>query len=513
MQISGSLLNSKSLTDPLNICSSLFFISSNIHSKVQMMAVVPTFFQIRNFNETISKPNKRVCVCKWDVVVSKDNLPTFVSYSKHHTWEIHDNDSSVVTISTRARKSRRGLKALLHHVRCSNGLDFEHSKVSEKLSQVWECSTNEKQLRSLGSYFGRLQGVGDRKNLDSLKKMKVLDTGQFKAKKELQLLDAYFQKVDKADTGLHKHPLSSFDEQEEGKLVFTTSPSEDRVKDDELQIRHVKLSGMIHKSMPNKTQLQEEEVCDLYLIALVSINIAVFLFEVASPVKNSELQLFSLPSLYGAKINELILVGEWWRLVTPMFLHSGVLHVALSCWTLLTFGRQVCREYGPFTFFLIYVLGGVSGNLTSFLHTPDPTVGGTGPVFAMIGAWLSYQFQNKDVMTKDVSDKMFLKALVAAVISSILSNIGPIDEWTHTGAAFSGMLYGFLTSPIVEVNDASSSSSSRRGQEKGIKLVRKYANPCRSLAFFVLFIMGFISLVFFIQPPFHHFGLLSVLQL
>lgn len=53
---------------------------------------------------------------------------------------------------------------------------------------------------------------------------------------------------------------------------------------------------------------------------MVSVNIAVFLFEIASPVKNSELQLFSLPSLYGAKINELILVGEWWRLVTPMFL-------------------------------------------------------------------------------------------------------------------------------------------------------------------------------------------------
>ncbi|TYK15845.1 RHOMBOID-like protein 9 [Cucumis melo var. makuwa] len=343
--------------------------------------------------------------------------------------------------------------------------------------------------------------------------MKVLDTGQFKAKKELQLLDAYFQKVDKADTDLHKHPLSSFDDQQEGKLVFTTSPFEDYVKDDDKsQIQHVKLSGMTHKSMPDTTQLQEEEVCDLYLIsALVSINIAVFLFEIASPVKNSELQLFSLPSLYGAKINELILVGEWWRLVTPMFLHSGVLHVALSCWTLLTFGRQVCRKYGPFTFFLIYVLGGVSGNLTSFLHTPNPTVGGTGPVFAMIGAWLSYQFQNKDVVTKDVSDKMFLKALVAAVISSILSNIGPIDEWTHTGAAFSGMLYGFLTSPLGKVNDAS--SSSRRGQEKGIKVVRKYANPCKSFAFFVLFIMGFISLVFFVQPPFHHFGLLSVIQL
>lgn len=77
---------------------------------------------------------------------------------------------------------------------------------------------------------------------------------------------------------------------------------------------------------------------------------------------------------------------------------------------------------------------------------------------------------------------------------------------THTGAAFSGMLYGILTCPVVEVNDAgssssSASSSSRRGQEKGIKLVRKYADPRKSLAFFALFIMGFTSLLFFIQPP------------
>lgn len=53
---------------------------------------------------------------------------------------------------------------------------------------------------------------------------------------------------------------------------------------------------------------------------LASINIGVFLFEIASPVRNSDFERLSLPLIYGAKINQLILSGEWWRLVTPMFL-------------------------------------------------------------------------------------------------------------------------------------------------------------------------------------------------
>lgn len=68
-------------------------------------------------------------------------------------------------------------------------------------------------------------------------------------------------------------------------------------------------------------QRYDDEASDFYLInLLVAINIAVFLFEIASPVLNSELEQLSLPLIYGAKINELILGGEWWRLLTPMFL-------------------------------------------------------------------------------------------------------------------------------------------------------------------------------------------------
>ncbi|KAF0923297.1 hypothetical protein E2562_005258 [Oryza meyeriana var. granulata] len=120
---------------------------------------------------------------------------------------------------------------------------------------------------------------------------------------------------------------------------------------------------------------QTSSFCSTNLLA--AINIAVLLFEIASPVRNSDIENLSLPLMYGAKINDLILLGEWWRLLTPMCLHSGFLHIALGCWVLLTFGPRVCRAYGQTTFLLMYILGGVCGNLTSYVHTSELTVCGT----------------------------------------------------------------------------------------------------------------------------------------
>lgn len=253
-----------------------------------------------------------------------------------------------------------------------------------------------------------------------------------------------------------------------------------------------------NENLPNESKVSNDDSSDLYLVSvLVSIDIAVFLFEVASPIKNSDYNLYSLPLVYGAKVNDLILVGEWWRLVTPMFLHSGVIHVALTSWALLDFGPRVCKVYGSFTFFFMCLLGGISGNLASFLHTPEATVGGSGPVFAIIGAWLIYQLQNKDMIPKDVSEKMFQKATIATALSFGLVNFGLIDSWTYLGAALTGITYGFLTCPILQMDDPLSKAT----REEGITLVGQTANPCKSLGVFVLFVLAFSSLLYMIDPP------------
>ncbi|KAK7266773.1 hypothetical protein RIF29_19428 [Crotalaria pallida] len=375
------------------------------------------------------------------------------------------------------------------------------------LSTVWcsaESSSIKKQLRSLDSYFRKRQDNPKLCTFDSLNKEMQEDRrdGQSRPKTGLASLDEYLVKLNHGVNQESRMPSSYVENlREEENIAPQQSFSKDtaranfRKRNDYMDTRRLKgLRGLRSTidSQPN------DDTSSLYIIGiLASVNIAVFLFEIASPIRNADLELFSIPLLYGAKINHLIVVGQWWRLVTPMFLHAGILHLALSFWALLSFGPQVCRGYGSFTFFLIYILGGVSGNLTSFLHTPDPTVGGTGPVFAIIGAWLMYQIQNRDVITNDAWENMFGKAILVTALGFILSNLGPIDDWTHFGAAFTGMAYGYLTSPTLQLDDASTGL----GQEEGLKLVRQHGDSCKSLIVFTIFIIVLSSFLFFMEPP------------
>ncbi|CAN0878353.1 RHOMBOID-like protein 9, chloroplastic [Linum grandiflorum] len=336
---------------------------------------------------------------------------------------------------------------------------------------------NEKQLRLLESYLVKLQhhvhgGGGSKKK----------DAGE-----ELDSLNAYLDKIDEGN------PVGT------GYRPETVQPEQKNQNGSFLELRN-KGSTTSTSWMAQSLQQSDDDTSSLYLVGiLASINIAVFLFEIATPVRSSQFQLFSLPLLYGAKINDLILTGEWWRLVTPMFLHSGVLHVAFGCWSLVTFGPEVCRRYGSFTFLLIYVLGGLSGNLTSFLHTPDPSVGGTGPVFSIIGAWLVYNNQTKDVTHKDTSESLFQKAMMTTALSFILSHFGPIDDWTHLGSITTGIVYGFFTCPTLQLDDASLGSGGK--DEGNIAVVERRPDVCKSLMFFAIFTLFLGSLLLIVEPP------------
>ncbi|XP_021847145.1 RHOMBOID-like protein 9, chloroplastic [Spinacia oleracea] len=414
-------------------------------------------------------------------IISRKNISLFSS--KDHT------------LRTKMNRRLSFSKEKDHGKWCNQCLQTSRTEISCPTFYASESDFTEKHKSSLEIYLEKLQNQAKQVSQDYVSDASDVDdqTNQLLARTELGLLEKYLDSL-KEDTK-SEECLPYFSDRN------ASGNSEDSVSIKGMAIQEFERRTVYDKKAASTPMYDEKESGNLYLIStLLSINIAVFLFEIASPVKSSDYNLYTLPLMYGAKVNDLIMVGQWWRLVTPMFLHSGPLHIALGSWVLVSFGPQVCKGYGSFTFLLIFILGGISGNFSSFLHTSEATVGGSGPVFAVIGAWLVYQIQNKELVSKELSDSMFQKAVIATALSFFLGNFGPVDNWTSLGAAVSGIIYGFLTSPVAQVDDAPASSLQERnsGMKEEIKLnSTQTANPCKSLLIFTIFVSALSSLILF----------------
>lgn len=177
--------------------------------------------------------------------------------------------------------------------------------------------------------------------------------------------------------------------------------------------------------------------------SLIGINIAVWLLGMASTARLGG----DILTWLGAKDNQLIIRGEYWRLLTPVFLHAGPLHLGVNCYSLYILGQDVERLYGHRKFLFVYLAAGLLGNIGSFVFSPYRGVGASGAIFGLLGAVLYYGIENP---------KVFKKYFGANVIATIILNLGislsipGIDSFAH----LAGLSGGFLVSGIVRVNAA-----------------------------------------------------------
>src|SRR5687767_15948295 len=93
---------------------------------------------------------------------------------------------------------------------------------------------------------------------------------------------------------------------------------------------------------------------------------------------------------FGAKTNALLQSGEWFRLITPIFIHAGLLHLLLNSYALWMVGVQVEKLYGSARFLLIYLLSGIGGVAGSYFgqafmsrQGDAPSVGASGAIFGL----------------------------------------------------------------------------------------------------------------------------------
>jgi rhomboid protease GluP len=147
---------------------------------------------------------------------------------------------------------------------------------------------------------------------------------------------------------------------------------------------------------------------------------------------------------FGANVGPYTLTGEWWRLVTYMFLHGGLVHIAFNMWCLWDLGALCESLYGRWTFAGIYLLTGIGGGLGSIIWNPNTfTVGASGAIFGLAGALIASFYLGEFSMPRIAIQGTLRSLLFFAAFSIFFGGLFTgIDNACHIGGLVTGLALG-----------------------------------------------------------------------
>ena len=184
---------------------------------------------------------------------------------------------------------------------------------------------------------------------------------------------------------------------------------------------------------------------------LIAANVLVFLAMVLRGVSPTDPTVDQILR-WGANFGPYTLDRQWWRLLTCVFLHIGIVHLLLNMWALLNVGPLAEAVYGRVNFLIIYFICGLSGSLASLLWNPAVTsAGASGAIFGIIGALIATLYFDKVRIPRHVS-RPILTSLVASAISVLAYGYFKtgIDNGAHIGGLVSGLILGTIIGRHLE---------------------------------------------------------------
>ena len=182
---------------------------------------------------------------------------------------------------------------------------------------------------------------------------------------------------------------------------------------------------------------------------VVVANLAIYVLCWYMTQNTEAAQLYGAPAMGGIDANVLmrlgakapyILAGQWWRLVTAMFLHAGLLHIGMNMWCLVDLGPQVESLFSTTKFTVFYLVTGIVGFLLSLGWAPmGKSVGASGAIMGLIGVLIGASYHHGQ-LGKDFRSSLWKWVLYIAIFGIFFA----ADNAAHFGGLASGLALGYL---------------------------------------------------------------------
>ncbi|WP_144461187.1 rhomboid family intramembrane serine protease [Siminovitchia fortis] len=174
------------------------------------------------------------------------------------------------------------------------------------------------------------------------------------------------------------------------------------------------------------------------ITALVVIHIVIFL-AMRLPIFPQQLIFEKL-----AGVNILVQMGEYWRLVTPVFVHIAFSHLLFNSFSLVLFGPALERALGKLQFIFVYLACGIAANIATLILKPPyyTHIGASGAIFGLFGIYLAITFLKKEAMPQQGKQVILPIAALSVIMTFFQANVN------ITGHIF-GMIAGFIIGAIL----------------------------------------------------------------
>lgn len=155
------------------------------------------------------------------------------------------------------------------------------------------------------------------------------------------------------------------------------------------------------------------------------------------------LDLFNAGGAFAPAIAQ----GQWWRLVTSIFLHAGLIHLAVNAYALFILGNMIEHEIGRLAMLVAFLTTGIFASATSYALADQFAVGvgASGAIFGLVGLVVAYNFLRRQNMLAQARLRYVLTLLL--INAFIGFSFRGIDWRAHLGGLVAGLVAGYAVDP------------------------------------------------------------------